>query len=36
MKNNTTQAIIRRALPLLVIALVLLAALISCTPDMDV
>ena len=36
MKNNTTQAIIRRALPLLMIALVLLAALISCTPDMDV
>lgn len=36
MKNNTTQAIIRRALPLLLTALVLLAALISCTPDMDV
>ncbi len=36
MKNNATQTIIRRALPLLVIALVLLATLISCTPDMDV
>ena len=36
MKNNTTQAIIHRALPLLMIALVLLASLISCTPDMDV
>ena len=36
MKNNTTPTIIRRALPLLMIALVLLAALISCTPDMDV
>ena len=36
MKNNATQIIIRRALPLLVIALVLLATLISCTPDMDV
>lgn len=36
MKNNTTQRIIRRALPLLLTALVLLAALISCTPDMDV
>ena len=36
MKNNTTPTIIRRALPLLMIALVLLATLISCTPDMDV
>ena len=36
MKNNTTQAIIRRALPLILMTLVLLAALISCTPDMDV
>ena len=36
MKNNTTQAIIRHALFLLMIAFVLLAALISCTPDMDV
>ena len=36
MKNNTTQAINRRALPLILVTLVLLAALISCTPDMDV
>ena len=36
MKKYTTQKTIRRALPLLMIALVLLAALISCTPDMDV
>ena len=36
MKNNSTQKMLRRALPLLMIALVLLAALISCTPDMDV
>jgi hypothetical protein len=36
MKNNSTQAIIRRALPLILMTLVLLAALISCTPDMDV
>lgn len=36
MKNNTTQAIIRGALPLLLTALVLLVTLISCTPDMDV
>ena len=36
MKNNTTQAIIRRALPLILMILVLLAALISCTPEMDV
>jgi hypothetical protein len=36
MKNNSTKKILRRALPLLMIALVLLAALISCTPDMDV
>lgn len=36
MKNNTTQAIIRRALPLILMTLILLAALISCTPDMDV
>ena len=36
MKNNSTQKILRRALPLLMTALVLLAALISCTPDMDV
>ena len=33
MKNKK---ILRRALPLLMIALVLLASLISCTPDMDV
>lgn len=36
MKNNSAQRIIRRALSLLMIALVLLAALISCTPEMDV
>ena len=36
MKKYTTQKTIRRALPLLMIALVLLATLISCTPDMDV
>lgn len=36
MKNNSTQKMLRRALPLLMIALVLLASLISCTPDMDV
>ena len=36
MKNNSTQKMLRRALPLLMIALVLLATLISCTPDMDV
>lgn len=36
MKKYTTQKAIRRALPLLMIALVLLATLISCTPDMDV
>lgn len=35
MKNNATQTIIRRALPLLVIALVLLSTLISCTPEVD-
>ena len=36
MKNNSTQKMLRRALPLLMIALVLLATLISCTPDMDI
>ena len=36
MKNNTTQRLIRRALPLVLTALVLLSTLISCTPDMDV
>ena len=36
MKNNSTQKMLRRALLLLTVVLVLLAALISCTPDMDV
>ena len=35
MKNNTTPTIIRRALPMLMIALVLLTALISCSPEVD-
>ena len=36
MKKYTTQKTIRRALLLILMTLVLLAALISCTPDMDV
>ena len=36
MKNNSTKKILRRALPLLMTALILLVTLISCTPDMDV
>ena len=35
MKINTTPTIIRRALPMLMIALVLLTALISCSPEVD-
>ena len=35
MKNNTTQRLIRRALPLVLTALVLLSTLISCTPEVD-
>lgn len=36
MKNYSTQKMLRHALPLILMTLVLLAALISCTPDMDV
>ena len=35
MKNNSTQRLIRRALPLVLTALVLLSTLISCTPEVD-
>ena len=35
MKNNSIQKILRRTLPLLMIALVLLATLISCMPEVD-
>lgn len=35
MKNNSTKKILRRALPLLMTALILLVTLISCTPEVD-
>ena len=35
MKNNSTQKMLRRALLLLTVALVLLATLISCSPEVD-
>lgn len=35
MKNNSIKKILRRALPLLLAALILLASLTSCTPEVD-
>ena len=35
MKNNPAQKILRRALPLVLTALILLVTLISCTPEVD-